>query len=329
MSGQFLGENQWGENEEVFYPLLRAQGSDETGQHARYCSWDSSKEHTQIVRRTLDSVIAMHDLAPQTGSRFILFYVVPTMLLLAGALLPVIVGVETLYTRDVFGVHLEMKAFQAEAMRSGYMPLIDPYRAGGQPHLGNLNTVPLYPDNLLILSLYLAINFLYTNGLKSVVILDVMIIALGFVLRVVGGGVAVRVEVSAWLLLCTSFLSLLLAFSKRRHELVLLSDEASSQRQVLSHYNVKFLDQMINVVTASTVVCYAVYAISPETVQRFNSRYLILTMPFVLFGIFRYLYLVYQKSDTANPTEAILRDGPFLANLTLWGIAVLWIVYGL
>jgi 4-hydroxybenzoate polyprenyltransferase len=182
---------------------------------------------------------------------------------------------------------------------------------------------------LTAISIYLAINFMYTIALKSIVILDVMIIAAGFVLRVLAGGFAVRVEVSAWLLLCTSFLSLLLAFSKRRHELVLLSDEAASQRQVLSHYSLKFLDQMINVVTASTVVAYAVYAISPETAQRFDTEYLILTMPFVLFGIFRYLYLVYQKPDTANPTEAILRDSPFLANLALWGIAVLWIVYGL
>ena len=185
-------------------------------------------------------------------------------------------------------------------------------------------------DNFLIaLSAYLAINFLYTTALKSVVILDVLIIAMGFVLRVLAGGFAVHVQVSAWLLLCTSFLSLLLAFSKRRHELVLLSEEATSQRQVLSHYSLKFLDQMINVVTASTVVSYAVYAISPETAQRFNTEYLILTMPFVLFGIFRYLYLVYQKPERANPTEAILRDGPFLTNLALWGAAVLWIVYGL
>lgn len=179
----------------------------------------------------------------------------------------------------------------------------------------------------ITLSAYLAINFLYTTALKNVVILDVMMIAMGFVLRVLGGGFAVRVDVSAWLLLCTFFLSLLLAFSKRRHELVLLSDDADSQREVLTHYSLRFLDQMINVVTASTVVSYAVYAISPETAQRFDTQYLILTMPFVLFGIFRYLYLVYQKTSTANPTEAILRDGPFLANLALWGIAVLWIVY--
>ena len=93
----------------------------------------------------------MHDSSPHRTNRFLIFYVAPTVLLIVGAMLPLISGVETLYTRDVFSVHLQMKAFQAEAMRGGYLPLVDPYRGGGQPHLGNLNTVPLYPDNLLFL----------------------------------------------------------------------------------------------------------------------------------------------------------------------------------
>ncbi len=181
---------------------------------------------------------------------------------------------------------------------------------------------------LLILGAYLAANLLYSLGLKRVVILDVMILSLGFVLRVLAGGVAAAVEVSAWLILCTSFLALFLAFSKRRHELILLADDASEQRQVLTHYSPAFLDQMINVVTASTVVAYAVYAISPETVEKFHTRDLILTMPFVLFGIFRYLYLIYQRPSERNPTEAILGDKPFLINIVLWGAGVTWIVYG-
>jgi 4-hydroxybenzoate polyprenyltransferase len=179
----------------------------------------------------------------------------------------------------------------------------------------------------IILAIYLVLNQLYSAGLKHTVILDVMIVSLGFVLRVLAGGAAVHVQVSAWLLLCTFFIALFLAFSKRRHELILLAEDASGQRPVLSHYSPAFLDQMINVVTASTVVAYAMYAISPETAEKFHTRHLIYTIPMVLFGIFRYLYLIYQRPSNRNPTEAILRDPPFLINMVLWGLAALWIVY--
>jgi 4-hydroxybenzoate polyprenyltransferase len=174
---------------------------------------------------------------------------------------------------------------------------------------------------------YLVANLLYSLGLKRIVILDVMILSVGFVLRVLAGGVAVQVEVSAWLILCTSFLALFLAFSKRRHELLLLADGASEQRQVLSHYSPAFLDQMINVVTAGTVVAYAVYVVSPETAEKFDTRDLIWTMPFVLFGVFRYLYLIYQRPSESNPTEAILSDKPFLTNILLWVASVVWVIY--
>jgi 4-hydroxybenzoate polyprenyltransferase len=180
---------------------------------------------------------------------------------------------------------------------------------------------------LLVLTTYLVLNQLYSLGLKHVVILDVMIVSLGFVLRVIAGGLAIDVRVSAWLLLCTFFVALFLAFSKRRHELMLLANEASEQRPVLSHYSAAFLDQMINVVTASTVVAYAMYSISPETIEKFHTRYLIYTIPMVLFGIFRYLYLIYQRQTGRNPTEAILRDPPFMINILVWATAVVWIVY--
>ncbi len=180
-----------------------------------------------------------------------------------------------------------------------------------------------------VLALYALLNLLYSAGLKHVVILDVMIVAVGFVLRVLAGGLAVGVRVSSWLLLCTIFLALFLAFSKRRHEIVLLADGAAGQRRVLDQYSPAFLDQMINVVTASSVVSYALYAVSPETSQRYHSEWLVYTLPLVLFGIFRYLYLIYQAPAEKNPTEAILADPPFLVNLALWVLAVLWIVYGL
>jgi 4-hydroxybenzoate polyprenyltransferase len=175
---------------------------------------------------------------------------------------------------------------------------------------------------------YLLLNLAYTLWLKHQVILDVMAISLGFVLRVLGGAAATAVEVSSWLMLCTIFLALFLAFSKRRHELTLLAGSASEQRRVLDQYSPAFLDQMINVVTASSVVAYALYAVAPETEQKYHSRYLVYTIPLVLFGIFRYLYLIYQSPEGRNPTEAILGDPPFLINLALWGGAVVWIVYG-
>ncbi len=188
--------------------------------------------------------------------------------------------------------------------------------------------VPLGLPTAGILVAYALLNFLYTAWLKHVVILDVMSISFGFVLRVLGGAVAAGVAVSSWLLLCTIFLSLFLAFSKRRHELMLLADAASEQRRVLSHYSPAFLDQMINVVTASSVVAYALYAVAPETVEKYHTQHLVWTIPMVLFGIFRYLYLIYQRPGARNPTEAILRDPPFLINMLLWGLAVVWIVYG-
>lgn len=188
-------------------------------------------------------------------------------------------------------------------------------------------SVWLGPSFSAILGAYLLLNVLYTFRLKHMVILDVMSISLGFVLRVEAGAVAAQVEVSRWLLLCTIFLALFLAFSKRRHEITLLAGAAAGQRRVLDQYSPAFLDQMINVVTASAVVSYALYSVAPETVQKYNTRDLVYTIPMVLYGIFRYLYLMYQQPGERNPTEAILRDPPFLINMALWGAAVVWIVY--
>jgi 4-hydroxybenzoate polyprenyltransferase len=179
----------------------------------------------------------------------------------------------------------------------------------------------------LLLGAYVALNLLYSAGLKRVVILDVMAISFGFLLRVAAGAAAIDVELSSWLLLCTIFLALFLAFSKRRHELMLLQGQATEQRAVLSHYSPAFLDQMINVVTASTVVAYALYAVAPETARKFHGESLVYTVPFVLFGVFRYLYLMYQRPSRRNPTEAILSDPPSLLNLALWGLAAIWVIY--
>lgn len=185
----------------------------------------------------------------------------------------------------------------------------------------------LGPRVLLVIAAYLLLNTLYSWWLKHVVILDVMVLAMGYVLRVEAGGAAVDVAVSSWLLLCTIFVALFLGFSKRRHELLLLPASAATQRPVLEQYSPAFLDQMINVVTASTVLSYALYAISDESVAK-HGHGLLYTVPLVLFGVFRYLYLMYQQPGRANPTEEVLTDPPFLLNVALWSALVLWILYG-
>ncbi|REK07210.1 MAG: decaprenyl-phosphate phosphoribosyltransferase [Acidobacteria bacterium] len=181
---------------------------------------------------------------------------------------------------------------------------------------------------LVVAVAYLAINLAYSMGLKHVVILDAMAVSSGYLLRVLVGGYAAEVPVSTWLLLCTTFLALFLTFSKRRHELTLLRERAAGQRQVLSEYSPEFLDQLINVVTASSLLSYALWAVSDETRLRFGGSALLVTLPFVLFGIFRYLYLIYRTDEARNPTEAMLRDAPFVGNLLLWGLSVLLLLYG-
>ena len=177
-----------------------------------------------------------------------------------------------------------------------------------------------------VLVAYIVISLLYSWRLKHLVIVDVMALALGYVLRVEAGAAAIGVAASSWLLLCTIFVALFLGFSKRRHELLLLTDRAADQRRVLTQYSPAFLDQMINVVTASTVLSYALYAVAEESVAK-HGRGLLYTVPFVLYGVFRYLFLVYQQPGRANPTEEVLTDVPFLVNVALWGAAVMWVLY--
>lgn len=171
------------------------------------------------------------------------------------------------------------------------------------------------------------ITLAYTFILKQLVIIDVFAVALGFVLRAVAGAVVIQVEISSWLLVCTTLLALFLGFSKRRYELLLLQEEAGNHRQVLEEYNPHFLDMMIAIVSASTVTSYALYTTSEETVQRFHTRGLLLTLPFVLYGIFRYLYLIYHKDRGGDPVETALADPPTIINLVLWAATVVVILY--
>ena len=174
---------------------------------------------------------------------------------------------------------------------------------------------------------YVLMNIGYSFWLKEMVILDVMIIAFGFVLRALAGALAIQVEISPWLILCTILLSLFLAFCKRRRELELLADGATEHRPALREYSVGFLDQMISITTASTVVCYSFYTISPAVEEKVGTRHLFVTIPFVLYGIFRYLYLVHQRGEGGNPASSLLTDRPLLICVALWALVVAAILY--
>jgi 4-hydroxybenzoate polyprenyltransferase len=174
---------------------------------------------------------------------------------------------------------------------------------------------------------YFVLNLLYSIYLKNVVIIDVMCIAGGFVIRAVAGAVLIGVEISAWLIVCTILLALFLSLGKRRHELLLLDNQATDHRKILSEYSPYFLDQMISVVTASTVVAYAFYTLSPEVETKLGTPHMDLTIPFVLYGVFRYLYLIHQKEGGGSPTRMLLTDKPILGNIILWLLAVVLIVY--
>ena len=178
-----------------------------------------------------------------------------------------------------------------------------------------------------VLMAYLLLQIVYTFSLKHQVILDIFSIAAGFVLRVVAGGLAIGVQLSPWLLICTTLLSLFLAMAKRRHELIFLKEEASDHRQILKEYSPYLLDQMMGVVTATTLMSYALYTISEETVSKFHTSNLIFTIPFVLYGIFRYLYLVHHKVEGGHPEDILLTDRPLLLTVLGWTITVLVVLY--
>ncbi len=174
---------------------------------------------------------------------------------------------------------------------------------------------------------YLALFVVYTRTLKHIVILDVMAIAIGFVLRAVAGGLVIGVHVSNWLLVCTMLGALFLGLAKRRHEMTLLAEGAKEHRRILEEYDPYLLDQMIGVMAAATMVAYIIYCASPETHAYFGTEWMVLTTPFPIYGLFRYLYLVHRKAGGGSPSDMLLEDRPLLACVALWGVAVVLIVY--
>jgi len=172
---------------------------------------------------------------------------------------------------------------------------------------------------ILIVVAYTVINILYSIYLKNIVILDVFIIALGFVLRIVAGSVATNIYMSKWILLCGFTLSLFLGFTKRRAEIVESGEDFVSHRAVLFHYNPYFLDTMINIVNSLTIITYLFYTIDTATITKFGNK-LFLSLPIVLYGIFRYQYLIYHKKESSSPTENFLTDIPLLSAVIIWAI---------
>jgi len=181
----------------------------------------------------------------------------------------------------------------------------------------------------IVASVYLVLMILYTLALKRLVMVDVMAISIGFVLRAVAGVAVLRnpVQLSPWLLLCTFFLALFLAVGKRRNERILLAEKAEHHRRTLAEYPPELIDQLIPVVTAATVISYSIYTVSPATIDRVGGPELVYTVPFVVYGVFRYLYIIFHRSQGGSPSETLLTDPPTLINIVLWLGVVLWTLY--
>jgi len=183
-----------------------------------------------------------------------------------------------------------------------------------------------------VLAAYFIINLAYSIGIKHVVILDILFLSMGFVLRALGGVVVLsqfmpHFYLSSWLALCALLLSLFLVLGKRRHEMVMLDNNAALHRQILGHYSISFLDQLISVVCAATIMSYCLYTMSEDTLKLYHTKNLFLTVPFVIFGVFRYLYLIYKKTEGGDPSRLLFRDVPTLLNVILWISASATVVY--
>lgn len=175
---------------------------------------------------------------------------------------------------------------------------------------------------------YLALQVAYSRWLKHAAILDVLVLSFGFVLRAWAGAVVLGVPFSHWLLVLTLLLALFLAIGKRRGELAGLASGAATHRPSLEHYTLSMLDQMLSVVMACTLLAYAFYTISAETVAKFGTDHLLLTLPLPIYGLFRYLYLIHRGDSHGNPSDLLLSDRPLQACLALWGALVAAIIYG-
>ncbi len=216
-----------------------------------------------------------------------------------------------------------LRAIASGALRPGHAIAL----AAGLAAAGLVTSAFLGPAVLGCGAAYLALQVLYSHVLKQLPVVDVFGIAAGFVLRVVAGAQAIDVPVSSWLYLCTLLLALFLALEKRRAELALLEGSAGVHRAALEGYTLPLLDQLVTVVAACTVLAYALYTMAHETLEKFHGDRLRFTVPFVLFGIFRYLYLVHRRGEGGSPERVLLRDRPLQLAIGAWLVLVIWAVY--
>jgi 4-hydroxybenzoate polyprenyltransferase len=187
-----------------------------------------------------------------------------------------------------------------------------------------INAYALSWPFFIVSATYALLVALYSFILKNLVILDVIAIALGFVLRALAGTVIIGVDVSPWLLVCTFLLALFIGFNKRRHEILLLEDKASSHRKILDKYSLEMINQMLSVSSSATLMAYCLYTFTSG-----HSQTLMITIPFVVYGLFRFQYLASQKKMGGSPETMLLKDAPLVLNILLWGIACIFILYRL
>jgi 4-hydroxybenzoate polyprenyltransferase len=241
-------------------------------------------------------------------------------------------------------VYLLNDLADADADRQHPKKRLRPIPSGRLPRTAAIGSLPaivalvvalawwLGPGFCVAAALYLGMNLAYSFRLKHQVILDVFIIALGFVLRAIAGvellrPVSPNIELSPWLLVCTFFGALFLALGKRRREIANAGEEASSRRAVLSHYTPEALDGMLLISASTSLVSYALYTIWPGTVAKFHTQSLLYTVPFVAYGLFRYLYLVRVSETTEDPSHVLLSDRPIGAVLVLYLAVVVFLLY--
>ena len=206
-----------------------------------------------------------------------------------------------------------------------------PVRVATAAALASLMIAPLFawllrPGFALIIVCYIGLILAYSIWLKHVVIVDVFAISGGFVLRAAGGAVVLAIPISPWLYVCTVLLSLFLGFAKRRNEIRVLESSAALHRRNLDEYSVGLLDQLILLTAAATIMSYSLYTFTAEALP--DNHAMMLTIPFVLYGIFRYLLLVYVREEGGAPEQLLLTDIPLLASVALWGLAVVAVLYG-
>lgn len=185
----------------------------------------------------------------------------------------------------------------------------------------------IHPELTVVIAGYFGVQGVYNLGLKHVPILDAMSVAAGFLLRAVAGGVALQAPISSWLLICTIFLSVFISFAKRRHEASTLEDGGRAHRESLSFYDVQILDQLVVISAAATLISYALYTMDPATVEKFGTESLVITLPFAIFGVFRYLALMHLDTAIGDPARALVTDRPLMVTVLLWGLCVVLLLY--